>query len=273
MPSTGWIHIWEQWSPHNLCVCVCVCVCVCLCVCVCVCVCVCGDEGSVSGLGKFASGPRVRSSESCDPCRLCWARPPDPFNPHQPALHGNGLFHPEGHRQMVVIQRVRPPGITGGSCNATCQHAQLSFPDMPRLPFSFPSTPSQFPLTSSLIHFPAFPSLSLTTSKPQRDCYEYIWHVWRHFQTRWHPPPLHTDIWRRIQCACVCSKICKSCSVETEVCYYWWQIQGWGASVGWLQVSGDWKQLNKRGGKVLLLFVSLGGGAITLAGWCFEPII
>lgn len=74
--------------------------------------------------------------------------------------------------------------------------------------------------------------------------------------------PLQRDVWRRIQLACVCSKICKSCCVEGEGCHYCRQIQGWEVSVGWLEVSRDCKQLNKRGAKVMLHFVSVGVGPL-----------
>lgn len=74
--------------------------------------------------------------------------------------------------------------------------------------------------------------------------------------------PLQRDVWRRIQLACVCSKIRKSCCVEGEGCHYCRQIQGWEVSVGWLEVSRDCKQLNKRGAKVMLHFVSVGVGPL-----------
>lgn len=73
-----------------------------------------GDEGSVSGLGSFPLVPgfgalkAVIHTGSAGP----EARSPDPLNPHQPALHGNGLFQPEGQGQMVAFHGARPPGIT-----------------------------------------------------------------------------------------------------------------------------------------------------------------
>ncbi len=125
------------------------------------CVCVYGgDEGSVSGLGSFPLVPgfgalkAVIHTGSPGP----EARPPDPLNPHQPALRGNGLLHPEGQRQMVVIQRARPPGITGGSCNATCHLSYMQC----------------FPLFSfiHLLYFSNFsPHLPITTSKPPLGLY------------------------------------------------------------------------------------------------------
>ena len=96
------------------------------------------------------------------------AKPPDPLNPHQAALCGNGLFHPEGQLQMVVIQGVRPPGITGiMSCNmSSC--ADFS-PIHVLFPFSiFPFLLALPPLFSSL--FQLTPDLSHTTSKPGSPC-------------------------------------------------------------------------------------------------------
>ena len=79
------------------------------------CVCVYGgNEESVSGLGSFPLLPGFGALKAviCTGSAGPTARPPDPLNPHQAALGGNGLFHPEGRLQMVAIQGVRPPGIT-----------------------------------------------------------------------------------------------------------------------------------------------------------------
>lgn len=243
-------------------------VCVCLPVCVCVCV-YGGDEGSVSGLGSFPLVPGFGALKAVIHTNSAGPDPRTLLIPTSLRCTEMVSFTPKVRGRWLWFRGRDHREDHGGSCNATCHHVQLSFSyTLALLPLAlFLPLSLQFPHLLSFLHFSASPSLSHNFKAtwpllyPSKwDCYEYIWHVWRNFKTHWHPRPLQTDIWRQIRSACVCSKICKSCCVEGEVCYYRWQIQGWGASVGWLQVSRNCKQLNKREGKVVLLFVSVGGG-------------
>lgn len=152
------------------------------------------------------------------------------------------------------------------SCNATCHHEQTFSYVLRFLPLS----PTFFLASPPFFHSWS-PFFFLTTSKLPLGLYcilqsENVMNAFdmcegilKHTDIL---KPLQRDVWRRIQLACVCSKICKSCCVEGEGCHYCRQIQGWEVSVGWLEVSRDCKQLNKRRAKVMLHFVSVGVGPL-----------
>lgn len=115
-----------------------------------VCVCVYSrDEGSVFGLGSFPPVPVPSAQNAVIHTGFSGpeARVLDPLNTHPPALHGNTLLHPEGQRQMVVIQRARPPGITGDHVMSPFQaHACFVSPLFPSsISISFTSSPSPPP--------------------------------------------------------------------------------------------------------------------------------
>ena len=214
MPSAGWIHIWEQWSPQ----------CTCVFVCVCVCVCVWRRWGKCFWARKFPSGPGVQSSESCDPYWLCWAtgQTPGPSliptslhdarktDSSLPKVSGRWLWFGKGETtggsrqdhvmQHVIVHRVRsctcyvfsPPFYPTISLSLTHPHTFFFF-----FHFSPPSPSPDFKASTWPLLYPS-----------EWDCCEYIWHVWRNFKTHRHPRPLqrktHEDRYQ-----CVPKDLCK----------------------------------------------------------------